>query len=186
MREWRRLVRQGWAMENFATVRLIAEKLDQTHLIDLTRMHLDPEVSHYLGGVRSPEATKTYLDVNLAHWAEHGFGLWVLRTRDGAFAGRAGLRHIELESAREVEIAYSLVRTHWDQGLATEIAGALINLWLTELHSPSLVGVVSVENTASRRVLEKSGFAFERTGIYHDTAVVIFRRTRPVHSCAAC
>jgi hypothetical protein len=52
MREWRRLVRQGWAMENFATVRLIAEKLDQTHLNDLTRMHLDPEVSHYLGGVR--------------------------------------------------------------------------------------------------------------------------------------
>ena len=169
-------------MKDFATARLTAEKLNLAHLNDLTRLHLDPEVSHYLGGVRSPEATKTYLDINLAHWAEHGFGLWVLRTRDGAFVGRAGLRHIELESAQEIEIAYSFVRTHWGQGLATEIAGALINLWLTKLHSLSLVGVVSVENGASRRVLEKSGFVFERTGVYHDTEVVIFRHTRPARS----
>jgi RimJ/RimL family protein N-acetyltransferase len=74
------------------------------------------------------------------------------------------------------------MRTHWGQGLATEIAGALINLWLTKLHSLSLVGVVSVENAASSRVLEKSGFVFERAGIYHGTEVGIFRRTRPAHS----
>jgi RimJ/RimL family protein N-acetyltransferase len=74
------------------------------------------------------------------------------------------------------------VRSHWDQGLATEIAGELINLWLTKLHSLSLVGVVSVDNTASRRVLEKSGFVFERAGICHGTEVVIFRHTRPAHS----
>jgi RimJ/RimL family protein N-acetyltransferase len=169
-------------MKEFATARLTAEKLDLTHLNDLTRLHLDPEVSLYLGGVRSPGATKTYLDINLAHWAEHGFGLWVFRTRDGAFVGRAGLRHIELESAREIAIAYSLVPTHWGQGLATEIADALINLWLTKSHSLSLVGVVSVENVASRRVLEKSGFVFERTGVYHDTEVIIFRHTRAARS----
>lgn len=101
------------AVGNFATARLAAEKLDEAHLNDLTRLHLGPEVSLYLGDVRSPRASKTYLDTNLAHWAEHGFGLWVLRTRDGAFVGRAGLRHIELESSRAIEIAYSLVRTHW-------------------------------------------------------------------------
>ena len=52
-------------MKDFATARLTAEKLDLTHLNDLTRLHLDPDVSLYLGGVRSPEATKTYLDINL-------------------------------------------------------------------------------------------------------------------------
>lgn len=143
-------------MENFATARLIAQKIDRTHLNDLIQLHLDPEVSFYLGGVRSPEVTKSYLDVNLAHWAEHGFGLWVLRTRDGAFVGRAGLRHVELEGAREIEIAYSLVHAHWGQGLATEIAKALTKLWLTQLHSPSLVGLAAVGNTASCHVLEKS------------------------------
>ncbi len=165
-------------MENFATARLTAEKLDRMHLDDLTRLHLDPEVSRYLRGVRLPEATRVYLDVNLGHWTEHGFGLWVLRTRDGAFVGRAGLRHIEIEGVREIEIAYSLLRAHWGRGLATEITGALTRLWLTQLHSLSLVGLLSIENTASRRVLEKSGFAFERSGIYQGADVVIFRRTR--------
>jgi RimJ/RimL family protein N-acetyltransferase len=139
-------------------------------------------VSLHLGGVRSPEATKTYLDVNLAHWAEHGFGLWVLRTRDAAFVGRAGLRHIELDGSREIEIAYSLVRSQWGRGLATEIAGALVSLWLTHHHSQSLVGLVSVGNTASCRVLEKSGFVSERATVYHGAEVVVFRRTRPVSS----
>ena len=172
-------------MENFATARLTAEKLDRTHLNDLTKLHLDPEVSLHLGGIRSPEATKAYLEVNLTHWADHGFGLWVLRTRDGAFVGRAGLRQIELEGTREIEIAYSLVRAHWGQGLATEIADALTNLWLSQLRSLSLVGVVSVGNTASRRVLEKCRFAFERAAVYHGAHVVVFRRARPAHSLAA-
>jgi RimJ/RimL family protein N-acetyltransferase len=167
-------------MEDFATARLIAEKLDQTHLNDLTQLHLDPEVSLYLGGIRSPELTKTYLDVNLAHWAEHGFGLWVIRTLDGAFVGRAGLRNVELEGAREIEIAYSLVRAYWGHGLATEITGALTKLWLSQLRSPSLVGLAAVGNTASCRVLEKSGFIFERKAIYHGAKVVVFRRVRPV------
>src|SRR5437868_6632727 len=97
-------------MENFATARLTAEKLDQAHLEQLIRLHLDSQMMLALGGVRSAEATRAYLHANLAHWAEHGFGLWVLRTREGAFAGRAGLRHIELEGTREIEIAYTLVR----------------------------------------------------------------------------
>lgn len=171
---------QDGAMRNFATARLTAEKLDPSHLNDLIRLHLDPEVSLYLGGVRSAEATKAYLDANLAHWVEHGFGLWVLRTRDAAFVGRAGLRHIELDSTSEVEIAYSLVRTHWGRGLATEIAGALVNVWLTHLRCPSLVGVVSVGNTASCRVLEKSGFVRERTTVYRGADVVVYRLTRPL------
>ncbi len=33
-----------------------------------------------------------YLAVNMAHWDRHGRGLWVLRTKDGAFAGRAGMK----------------------------------------------------------------------------------------------
>ena len=51
----------------------------------------------YVGGVRSPEATRAYLTTNLEHWDRFGFGLWVLRTRDGKFAGRAGIRHVVVE-----------------------------------------------------------------------------------------
>src|SRR4051812_37769987 len=77
-------------MEHFRTARLSAERLRENHLADLVALHLDAEVSRYLGGVRPAERTKTYLEANMAHWDQHGFGLWVLRTKDGAFAGRAG------------------------------------------------------------------------------------------------
>jgi RimJ/RimL family protein N-acetyltransferase len=162
------------SMEHFATSRLTAERLNEGHLADLVALHLDPCVSRYLSGVRSPEATKTYLTANITHWDRHGFGLWVLRTRNGEFAGRAGIRHIVVDGA-SVEIAYTFKRALWGRGLASEIAKALTNFGLTQLRLPSLVGVVSVENGASRRVLEKADFAIERSATYRGEEVVIYR-----------
>ena len=170
------------SMEHFTTSRLTAERLDQGHLADLVALHLDPDVSRYLGGVRSPEATATYLTVNIAHWERHGFGLWVLRTHTGEFAGRAGIRHLVLDGVDEVEIAYTFKRVLWGQGLATEITKALMNLGLVQLEFPSLVGVVAVENAASRHVLEKSEFTLERSGIFHGDEVVIYRSSIGVHA----
>lgn len=162
-------------MENFTTSRLIAERLHEGHLADLVALHLDPDVSRYLGGVRSPEATKTYLRVNMAHWERHGFGLWVLRAQTGEFAGRAGIRQIVVDDEEEVEIACTFRRDLWGRGLASEITSALTSIGLVRLQLRSLVGVVSVENGASRRVLEKSDFTLERSTKYHGEAVVIYR-----------
>lgn len=164
-------------MENFSTSRLTAERLQEAHLADLVALHLDPDVSRYLGGVRSPEQTRTYLAVNIAHWERHGFGLWVLWTRTGAFAGRAGIRRLALDGVDEVEITYTFKRALWGEGLASEITKALVELALIQIKLPSLVGVVAVGNAASRRVLEKAGFILERNGKYHGDGddVVIYR-----------
>ncbi|MCP3464487.1 GNAT family N-acetyltransferase [Bradyrhizobium sp. CCGUVB23] len=165
-------------MRSFTTERLTAERLHEGHLTDLVALHLDPEVSRYLGGVRSPEATKAYLAVNMAHWDRHGFGLWALRTPTGEFAGRAGIRHILLDDVDEIEIAYTFKRSLWGQGLASEISSALTNIGLAQLELPSLIGVVSAKNGASRRVLEKSNFSLERSTIHRGEDVVIYRTRR--------
>jgi RimJ/RimL family protein N-acetyltransferase len=162
-------------VERFRTSRLTAERLQERHFADLVALHLDPDVSHFLGGVRSAEATREYLTVNLAHWDRHGFGLWVLRTQTGEFAGRAGIRHIVIDDVTEVEIAYTFKRTLWGQGLASEIASALTHIGLSQLALPSLIGVVAVENIASRRVLEKSSYTLERSTLYHGSPVVLYR-----------
>jgi RimJ/RimL family protein N-acetyltransferase len=124
--------------------------------------------------VRSPDVTKTYLKTNTAHWDQHGFGLWVL-THAGEFAGRAGIRHVVVDDIDEVEVAYTFKRTLWGQGLASEVANALTSIGLFQLKLPSLVGLVSVENAASRRVLEKSGFSFERNTILRGEETVVYR-----------
>jgi RimJ/RimL family protein N-acetyltransferase len=167
-------------IENFSTSRLTAEKLHESHLADLVALHLDPDVSRYLGGVRTAEVTKQYLRGNMAHWDRHGFGLWALRTATGEFAGRAGIRHLVIDDVMEVEIAYTFKRAFWGQGLASELANALTHIGLAQLALPSLVGVVSVENIASRRVLEKSGYALERSTRYHGDAVVLYRASAAI------
>ena len=135
-------------------------------------------MSRYLGGVRSAEATEAYLAVNMAHWDQHGFGLWVLRTKDGAFAGRAGIRHILVDGTDELEIAYTFKRSFWGQGLASEIATALTDIGLSQLELPSLIGLVHVGNGASRRVLEKTNYTLEKSTTYHGNDAVIYRIRR--------
>src|SRR4051812_25658247 len=162
-------------MEHFRTARLSAERLRENHLADLVALHLDADVSRCLGGVRSAERTKTYLDANMAHWDQHGFGLWVLRTKDGAFAGRAGIRQILVDDIDEIEIAYAFKRDVWGQGLASETASALTDMGLLHHGLPSLIGLVYVGNGASRRVLEKANYLFERSTFRHGEDVVIYR-----------
>ncbi|MCP3402271.1 GNAT family N-acetyltransferase [Bradyrhizobium sp. CCGB20] len=165
-------------MDHFSTDRLTAEKLREDHLADLAALHLDADVSRYLGGVRTPEVTKTYLAVNMAHWDQHGFGLFVLRTKDGAFAGRAGIRHILVDGIDEIEIAYTFKRDLWGKGLASEIATALTEIGLSQLELPSLIGLVFVAHGASRRVLEKANYVLEKSTTHHGEDVVIYRMRR--------
>jgi len=165
-------------MDTFATPRLKATKIAREDLPDLVQLHLDGEVSRFLGGIRSPSVTAAYLETSLRHWADHGLGLWTLRTNDGTFVGRAGLRHVALEGVPELEVAYTFVRNAWGQGLATEIARALVEIWQTRCAEPSLVGIVVKGNRPSERVLEKAGFAYERDAVFHDETCGVFRRLR--------
>ncbi len=162
----------------FRTTRVVGRKIGAEHLDDLVALHLDPEVSRFLGGVRSAEQTAAYLDVQIRHWDDHGFGLWGLHASDGAFLGRAGVRFIELDGKPELEIAYSLSRAAWGQGLATEVAAGLVEQWRTQLSHPLLVGIVDVGNGASARVLEKVDFTWDRRSTFHGLEVDVFHLER--------
>lgn len=167
--------RRSGPVDHFSTNRLIAERLREDHLADLITLHLDPETSRYLGGVRSAETTERYLVTNMAHWDRHGFGLWTLRTKDGIFAGRAGLRHIMVDDIDEIEIFYAFTRSVWGRGYASEIAAAMTQIGLSQLALRSLIGIVNVANGASRRVLEKSSYLLERSTNSRGEDVVIYR-----------
>ncbi|QOZ78943.1 N-acetyltransferase [Bradyrhizobium sp. CCBAU 53351] len=165
-------------MDHFSTKRLTAERLNESHLPDLVALHLDAEVSRYLGGVRTLDVTKTYLATNMAHWDQHGFGLWVMRTQDGAFVGRGGIRHILVDDVDEIEILYAYKREFWGQGFASEIAAAMTDIGLLHFRLPFLIGIVNVENVASRRVLEKANYVLERGANRHGEDVEIYRIRR--------
>jgi [ribosomal protein S5]-alanine N-acetyltransferase len=162
-------------MDRFQTARIRAERLSLDHLAELCAMHRDPRVMATLGGVRSDESTRNFLAANLSHWERHGFGLWILRDEAGRFLGRAGIRHLDIEGNDEIELAYAFLADYWGRGLATEIARALLATAWTQLNLPNLVGYTTTANVPSRRVLEKVGFAFERTLDYAGEACVLYR-----------
>lgn len=164
------------SLDRFSTARLRAERLVPDHRDELYRMDRDPGFMALLGGVRDRTGTERYLDSNLRHWTEHGFGLWMLRDAvTGEMAGRAIVRRLPLEGADEVEIGYGFFPAWWGRGLATEIARECVRIGLGPLGLHSLVGITLPVNTASRRVLEKAGLRYERDVLHEGLPHVLYR-----------
>lgn len=137
----------------------------------------------YLGGVRDEAQTRDYLARNLAHWAEHDVGLYILRDASTLeVVGRACLRHLPLAGADEVEVGYGFYPAVWGRGLATEIARALVALGWETLGLSTVVALTDRDNQASRRVMLKAGLRYERDLLFHDLPHVLFRARAEVRS----
>ncbi len=131
-----------------------------------------------LGGVRTPDATRSYLEAVIQHWEDHGFGFWIFYDKaTGELVGRGGLRRLEIEGTPEVEVAYAVVSDRWGQGLATEMAEAAVAVAFGKLKLASVVAFTFSSNKASRRVMEKVGFSYERDIVYADLPHVLYRLT---------
>ena len=161
--------------DSFATPRLCAERLTADHLADLIRMHRDPVQMATLGGVKDDAATAAYLDRNLAHWTDYGFGLWILRDDAHHVAGRALLRHLVIDDRDDVEVGYSFHPEYWGRGLATEIATACVRHGFDDLGLSSIVAITLPTNLASQRVLTKAGLVYECDVQHGGSAHVLFR-----------
>ncbi len=146
-------------------------------------MDEDPRFMALLGGVRDKAGTVAYLEMNVKHWADHGFGMWMLRdAATSPVIGRAILRHLDVEGADEVEVGYGFLPEYWGRGLATEIARACVRIGFEELGLRSLVAITTQPNLASQRVMEKAGLLFERDIIHAGVPHVLFRAHRVVNS----
>lgn len=162
--------------DSFSSAHLHFERLSEAHYHDLVAMHADVVQMSYLGGVRDADATRAYLDRNLAHWEEHNFGLWMLRDRaDGRMCGRGMLRTIELDGQKDVEVGYSLYPEYWGRGWGTEIASTCLERGQNELGLTTMIAITQMDNTGSRRLLEKVGFAFEREKDMNGAQQAIYR-----------
>ncbi len=166
------------SIEVFRTNRLVAERLRDEDFTELRRLYQDSKVMATLGGLRSHDETRLMLRKNLDHWDRYGYGLWMFRDQaDGRFIGRAGLRNVEVGGNDEVEVAYALRAEEWGKGIATEMAEAVLNVAFGPLAMSEVVSFTLPTNRASRRVMEKVGFTFERDVVHADQPHVLYRIT---------
>jgi len=113
-------------------------------------------------GVRNVDDAHRYLrEGPMAMYEKHGFGLWhVSRQADGRAVGMCGL--LRRDILPDVDVGYAFLPEYWGQGYAFEAADATLRHAATKFGLKRVVGVVSVGNGGSIRVLEKLGMSFER------------------------
>lgn len=148
------------------TPRLILRHQVLADLDDLWALYQNPNITKYIPDApRSREEAQEELE-----WHMHGhprhpeLGLWAtIHKETGKFIGRCGLLPWTIEEQYDVEVAYTLAQDFWGQGLATEVAQAILHYGFERLKLSRLICLIDPANIASQRVAEKMGMKWERT-----------------------
>ena len=145
----------------------------------LRRLWSDPQVRRYAWDGR--EVTDEDVARVLAQseaLASRGLGHWLARRRTGdtPVVGAGGLR--PRDGGSGVELLYALVPAHWGQGLATELARALVEHGFGALGLTELWAEVDEANQASVRVLQRLGFTLESSRPGTLGELLVWRRAR--------
>jgi ribosomal-protein-alanine N-acetyltransferase len=173
----------GSGVERLVTLRMTGERLRDDHAPELIALLGDPRVWPTLWPDPDGPTEADVIDglqTGIEHWRVHGFGLWLLRDRHtGAPVGRGGLQRTHVAGRDEVEVAWAIVPERWGEGLATELAGKAIEVGVGDLGLDELVAFTLPHNAASRRVMEKAGFAYERDTEHAGLPHVLYRLRSP-------
>lgn len=147
------------------TPRLFLRRQVPEDLDDLWALYCDPEITKYIPDApRTRDEAREELEWHMnGHPRNRDLGLWAtVHKLSGRFIGRCGLLPWDIEGQQEVEVAFTLARDSWGQGLATEAARAILRYGFEELNLSRLVCLIEPGNAASKRVAEKIGMAFEK------------------------
>lgn len=152
------------AVPRIETERLVLRRVTREDLAEWTRLTFaDPEVMKYHNP--SPLDPRDRASKTLAwyeeNWSKLGFGgLLITRTSDGTILGDCYLG--PANEAGEIELGYSIARDHWGLGIATEASGAMVRFGFESAGLERIAGFAMPVNIGSWRVLEKTGFVYER------------------------
>lgn len=145
------------------TARLTLRRLsadDASFLIELLNQ---PSFIAHIGdrGVRTVADAHRYLrEGPFAMYERFGFGLWHLSQKvDGSPVGLCGL--LKRDVLADVDVGYALLPEFWGRGYALEAVNATLAHAASKFGLDRVVAVVSVDNAASIRVLEKAGMSHE-------------------------
>ncbi len=127
----------------------------------------------------SPAESARRLARDQAHWRVNGFGRWAIET-EGRLIGFGGVTvSTEFEG---LNLSYHLHPDYWGRGYATELVTEALAFARYDLRATRVIGLVRPVNVASRRVLEKCGFGFEREVMLHGALTHLLSFKLPVAS----
>jgi ribosomal-protein-alanine N-acetyltransferase len=163
-------------LSGMETARMVGEPIGPQHRAGLIALLGDPRVGATLGGVATPADVDAQIASMASHWDRHGFGWYAFLDREsGALVARGGPHWAHVAGRDEVEIGWTVAADRWNQGLATEMGAASVAHAFGPLGLSDVVSFTLPDNHASRRVMEKLGFAYERDTVYAGLPHVLYR-----------
>lgn len=175
--------------------RLVLRRICPDDFEFFVQLHADPEVAQYLphGKPRSPPESLAWLQSILRSYEELGLGqLAVLRKSDGTLIGRCGLSDLAVEARATVaavprgwyqraaapttaelvfeqELGYTLHRSSWGQGYASEATRCVFDYARDVLQLPRMVSLIHPQNVRSLKLAQ-------RFGVQREDAVEVLSR----------
>ena len=99
---------------------------------------------------------------------------WTARLKSSnEFIGALNLSPIP--TTEMMQIGFQLQTKYWNQGFAFELAKKVLEFGIHEIGLKTIYGVFEKENIASRKVLEKLGFAVDEDKIHLEGQVEIYK-----------
>ena len=127
----------------------------------LHRTYGDAEVMGWIGaGAADLPATAAAVGRMSMHWRLLGYGMFAVEERtSGEIVGRVGLMfHPDWPlDGPKVEVGWTLERSAWGNGYATEGARASLAFGFTVLDLPQIFSMTRPGNVRSRGVMERCG-----------------------------
>ena len=143
---------------------LIMRSLQGSDLDALTVIWSDSEVTRFLpsrGAAIARDKVEKALESFVEHWQKREYGIWAIIEPDSSkMIGYCGLRY--LDEIEEVELVYGLARAYWGRKITTKAARAAISFGFEVANIEKIVAMVLPDNFASKRVIEKLGFSYEK------------------------
>ena len=112
--------------------------------------------------VRTLSDAEQYIETGpVTSYAKNGFGLYLVQRKESNQSiGMCGL--IKRDALDDVDVGYAFLPRYWSKGYALESVLAVMEYAKNIVRLKRLVAIVDPNNQGSIRVLEKSGFRFEK------------------------
>jgi RimJ/RimL family protein N-acetyltransferase len=173
------------------TARLVVRAWSDADKPGYAALNADAEVMAHFPATLTVDQSDEMVDRMASSWHVHGFGGWAVEIADARRF--AGMVILSAPTWTEwftpcVEVGWRFAKEHWGHGYAPEAACAVVEWGFAHLDLPNdeIVSFTTVQNTSSRRVMEKLGFTHDPAddfdhpllGDWHEARHVLYRMSR--------
>lgn len=167
-----------YILDGHETERLFFKEISHSHYDAWLPFFIASETSeHWIMQAEKPEiACSKWYEKQFNRYESGEGGMNALFDRvSGSLIGHCGLLQQRVDGLIELEVGYSILPAFWKKGYATEAAIKCKAYAFEHLLSSSLISIISLSNTASKKVALKMGMTLDKTTVYGENKVSIYR-----------